>query len=326
MPGRLLAERLGEFLHAGIVRWGSRAYPNALFVACWEGAPGGAAEEDGGEGMLDGEAGFQLYVVDPSGASRRHRAACTGRGSSRARKWLHRRAAAASSTAARSGVATAEQGVGGDSAPAEHEDEQDGAPGSAKSPSSSAAELRDRQEEEGEEEQEDGGSEESEDRGDGVEGSDRSDDEDDEDGDDDGDDDEEGDSLARSRGAQLEHSNGPRRRGGVRKERRRQRQRRQQRLPLSQMTCAEAARALIREARRVRAGEPGKSGAGGDGGGADGQGDVAGLPEVAWLTVATKTRSDMEEGGRGGEGPVFVHHRSMEELFGNQPGEEKGHR
>ncbi|CAM9848922.1 unnamed protein product, partial [Ectocarpus sp. 12 AP-2014] len=40
IPGRLLAERLGEFIHAACVRWGSRAYPNALFVACWgEGAP-----------------------------------------------------------------------------------------------------------------------------------------------------------------------------------------------------------------------------------------------------------------------------------------------
>ncbi|CAM9873517.1 unnamed protein product, partial [Scytosiphon promiscuus] len=146
IPGRLLAERLGEFIHAACVRWGSRAYPNALFVACWEegtpdatpdvlrsggssgggggdadiaDTPGGVstpkarataepapdvnAEEDG-EIEEDGEgeeaagqgrdAGFQLYVVDPSGAVRRHRAACEGRGSSLAHGWLRRRTAA----------------------------------------------------------------------------------------------------------------------------------------------------------------------------------------------------------------------------------------
>lgn len=81
------------------------------------------------------------------------------------------------------------------------------------------------------------------------------------------------------------------------------------------MTCVEAAKALVREARRVRAGEPGKGGAGG--GGADG--GVTGLPEVAWLTIAGKStrHKDKQEEGREAE-PVFVHHRSMKELLGSK--------
>lgn len=195
IPGHVLAERLGEYLHASIVRWGTRAFPNTLFVASWEedeegqeGAEwdsdrkigeegvdcvGGTMEASGdeiaaaevvtefggrngdetegfpgeeageavaaahttagcgensdpakGEGdrgvndadaceLGDGRAGdmitkglpagdtkrrrkgcFRLHVVDPSGAARRYRAACTGRGSARTRRWLHRRSSA----------------------------------------------------------------------------------------------------------------------------------------------------------------------------------------------------------------------------------------
>lgn len=73
------------------------------------------------------------------------------------------------------------------------------------------------------------------------------------------------------------------------------------------MTCAEAARSLVREARRVRAGEPGMAGAG----------DVASLPEVAWLSIDRKKMG--RDGERRGEGePVFVHLRSTKDFFGSE--------
>ena len=52
IPGRVLADRLGEFLHAACVRWGSRAYPNALFIACWGERDRGVETRrgDGGDG------------------------------------------------------------------------------------------------------------------------------------------------------------------------------------------------------------------------------------------------------------------------------------
>ncbi|CAM9873583.1 unnamed protein product [Scytosiphon promiscuus] len=81
--------------------------------------------------------------------------------------------------------------------------------------------------------------------------------------------------------------------------RRRRRRRRRRQVPLSQMTCAEAARAMVREARSIRDGELG----------AGGSGDVASVPEVAWLSI------DERKGRRGGREPVFVHHCSVEDLF-----------
>lgn len=191
IPGHVLAERMGEYLHASIVRWGTRAFPNTLFLASWEedgkgqegaecdnngeigeegvddvggtmeatgdeisaakvvtesggrdgdeteGVPGEAVaaaqttascdensdpgRREGGHRVNDADACevgdgraegtivegppagdtkrrskgcFRLYVVDPSGAARRYRAACTGRGSAKTRRWLHRRSSA----------------------------------------------------------------------------------------------------------------------------------------------------------------------------------------------------------------------------------------
>ncbi|CAN0388358.1 unnamed protein product, partial [Hapterophycus canaliculatus] len=306
IPGRLLAERLGEFIHAACVRWGSRAYPNALFVACWEeglsyagpGAvrlgcesrdgrgdagiadasrggstpkqtatveatsgvnveeEGNKGEEEEGEGEegkegegeqtaeaeaeaeADRDAGFQLYVVDPSGAVRRHKAACEGRGSSHARGWLHRRA----------------------SAPGAPEDS---------SSSSSVVSSGD----------EDGTASDPEEEEKKI-----------------------GQSvpvrwLSEDRGAPEEGIEEGVDEGG------RRRRKRRRRPMFSQMTCVEAARAMVGEARRMRAGEPGAGGEGSE--------DVASLPEVAWLSI------DRGKGRRGGGGgkPVFVHHRSVETLF-----------
>ncbi|CAM9582309.1 unnamed protein product [Ectocarpus sp. 6 AP-2014] len=320
IPGRLLAERLGEFIHAACVRWGSRAYPNALFVACWgEGAPdtpaslrsegdhrssgsdanvvvtggksvskpetketavvekgGGGVEpvlhddrqpvaaegmqeeeeedddSDDGEGLvMDRDAGFQLYVVDPGGAVRRHRAACTGRGSSRARKWLHRRVTGAAAPAPAPGKEAASGGASGVGPSASAEREKNGGWSPEAGGRDDAAE-------------EYGDDRSTEESGGGGNGSGEDSD---------------------WRGTQGAPGGGVRQRG-----------RRRQQPPFSQMTCAEAARAMVREARRVRAGEPGKAG----GGGSEA---VAGLPEVAWLSI-----------DKGGE-PVFVHHRSTERLF-----------
>ncbi|CAN0545129.1 unnamed protein product, partial [Ectocarpus sp. 12 AP-2014] len=323
IPGRLLAERLGEFIHAACVRWGSRAYPNALFVACWgEGAPdtpaslrseggqrssgsdahvvvtggtsvseseteetavvekGGGGDEpvlhddrqpvaeegileeeegeeddsDDGEGLvMDRDAGFQLYVVDPGGAVRRHRAACTGRGSSRARKWLHRRVTGAASAPA-PGDEAASGGASGfsSSGSAEREREKNGGWSPEAGGRDDAAE-------------EDGDDRSAEDHGGDGSGSGEDSD---------------------WRGTQSARGGGVRQRG-----------RRRQQPPFSQMTCEEAGRAMVREARRVRAGELGKAG------GRGGSEAVAGLPEVAWLSI-----------NRGGE-PVFVHHRSNEDLY-----------
>ncbi|CAM9890655.1 unnamed protein product [Ectocarpus sp. 4 AP-2014] len=203
---------------------------------------------------MDLDAGFQLYVVDPGGAVRRHRAACTGRGSSRTRKWLHRRVAGAAS-APTPGDEAASGGAGGvsPSGSAEREREKNGRWSPEAGGRDDAAE-------------EDGDDRSAEEHGgDGGSGSGEDSD---------------------WRGTQ-----------GARGEVVRQRGRRQQQPPFSQMTCAEAGRAMVREARRVRAGEPGKAGGGG------GSEAVAGLPEVAWLSI-----------DRGGE-PVFVHHRSTEDLF-----------
>lgn len=355
IPGRLLAERLGEFLHAACVRWGSRAYPNSLLIACWEeggsgtptacslpliddkgeedsAAAAGSAraarvesrdvvqdeeEEDEGVGVANRDTGFQLYVVDPSGASRRHRAACVGRGSSRARKWLHRRAAAASADRRGGDAATQEEGGG-----REEEEEGaskrsasgDGTAGQKKSSGSlvgkSLSPVVDREEEKEEEY-----SSETEEEDDGEEVEEGGDEGDDDGGDGAGD--RPVSTATRSTRANRkdEHrqGRGRRERGGRRRGRRGRKRR--WRLPLSQMTCAEAARSLVKEAGRVRAGEPGKAGAGGG----RGAGDVASLAEVAWLSIGRKEMmgSDGEGGGKKGE-PVFVHHRSMTDLFGGE--------
>lgn len=302
MPGRSLAERLGEFMHAACVRWGSRAYPNSLFIACWEGGPAvgdgddrsgdSSGDDDDGEAISptvervgeqrideedekDGEngvekekeeegeegrelegthkgGGFQLYVVDPNGAARRYRAACAGRGSTRARKWLHRR----SEVSAGSG--------GGD--------------GEGKRPSPLPRQAGDGGEEEG-----------------GVAG-----------------------------GA----AGGLRENDDTRRSRRRHSDsgKQRDRRPLSQMTCAEAARALVREAGRVGGGGGGDGGGGGGGGVGVGGGDVASSTEVAWLSLAgtKRRRASSDRGGDEGEGAVFVHHRSTGGLFGKEGGKSPG--
>lgn len=62
---------MGDFLHAAVVRWGSRAYPNTLFVACWE--EGGEGEEEEGEdigGIIkdqDGDGDCRGQPSDKSG-------------------------------------------------------------------------------------------------------------------------------------------------------------------------------------------------------------------------------------------------------------------
>lgn len=302
MPGRVLADRLGEHIHAACVRWGSRAYPNELLVACWGGdeydralpscrissssssssdsktaireteeafdtlatrtmngrypdeiqrqkqgyGPRRMKFGDGDElvgglhheekimdletvtsssaaapAAIDRDAGFQLYVVDPSGTARRHRAASSGRGSARAREWLRLRSSPFSADSSHVGEGT------GDCGEAEGDDE-----GQTKDP---------------------------EERG----------------------------KLGR-RGHLL----------------------------LSEMTCAEAARAMVEEARRAE--EDGKA----EVGAGMGHG-VEALPEVAWLsTAAAEEEGGSKEGNR--NACCFVHYRSVEELFEAMEAKEAG--
>ena len=392
IPGRVLAERLGEFLHLACVRWGSRAYPNALFIACWGerdrgnencdsggggahlsgwssdssetaeiavtseeagvgvgvGAGAGAGvevgvgvggeatsklgivagkqdngwlrkrkervgegdeqekgkedkekkgevgeevageEEEGDEGK-DGEeegeqgkekeeregattggmdSGFRLYMVDPSGASRRYKAACTGRGGARARKWLH------------SSFAGDEDGRG------RSWDKKEG----------DAAEVEE------EEEEKEGGQEE-------LEGEDDADAIDGEGSSRDG-------SEARGQGrAGTDETRQTEKKLRQQHQRRRQPEQPLQQLqrlpPLSHMTCEEAARAMVRRARRVNAegyGEGGK-------GGGEGRG-VFSVAEVAWLSIETVA------GGGEEDRPLFTYHRSVDDLFGGEDEDE----
>lgn len=282
MPGRVLADRLGEHIHAACVRWGSRAYPNELLVACWGGDeydrispssrisssrsssssgeskaaireteetfdmlptrtldvryPDEMRQKKGyrsrrmkvGDGdelvgglhherkimdpAIDRDAGFQLYVVDPSGTARRHRAASSGRGSARAREWLRLRSSPFSADLfyVGEGEGDCEEAEGGNEEQTEDRDE-------------------------------------------------------------------------RSKLGRRGH------------------------LLLSEMTCAEAARAIVEEVKRAKEDGKGEVGAG------MGHG-VESLPEIAWLSMAAEEEG--KESKEGNRNPCcFVHYRSVEEFF-----------
>ena len=337
MPGQVLADRLGEHIHSACVRWGSRAYPNELLVACWDGAlaeadpalPRGTStsttpatttcsntavrqsaaapdevaatrngrnlgdqqshgssrevENDGGgrggdelpfvDGIHDQEhatdaagakvelkveteavetrdAGFQLYVVDPGGAARRYRAACSGRGSARAREWLRNRSLPLSGDVEKS------EDAGG------RGERPKGQP---------PARMRevDRRDPPGE----DGGDLGTKDSRGGVD-------------------------LGRPP-PQLEAKQ--------------QRHGSECPLLLSEMTCAEAARAMVEEAGRAgdEAGGERRPQGGGAGIGATTESgrDVTGSAEVAWISMESP-RKGRKEGK-----PRFVHYRSVDKLF-----------
>ncbi|CAM9222188.1 unnamed protein product, partial [Ascophyllum nodosum] len=319
MPGQVLADRLGEHIHSACVRWGSRAYPNELLVACWDGAlaeadpalPRGTStsttpatttcsntavrqsaaapdevaatrngrnlgdqqshgssrevENDGGELKVETEAvetrdagfqlyvvdpGFQLYVVDPGGAARRYRAACSGRGSARAREWLRNRSLPLSGDVEKS------EDAGG------RGERPKGQP---------PARMRevDRRDPPGE----DGGDLGTKDSRGGVD-------------------------LGRPP-PQLEAKQ--------------QRHGSERPLLLSEMTCAEAARAMVEEAGRAgdEAGGERRPQGGGAGIGATTESgrDVTGSAEVAWISMESP-RKGRKEGK-----PRFVHYRSVDKLF-----------
>ncbi|CAM9653513.1 unnamed protein product [Choristocarpus tenellus] len=45
IPGRVLAERLGDFMHSALLRWGQRAYPNSVLIACYGGDSHGNGDD-----------------------------------------------------------------------------------------------------------------------------------------------------------------------------------------------------------------------------------------------------------------------------------------
>lgn len=215
-------------------------------------------ETEAGE-EIDMDAGFQLYLVDPNGTSRRYKAACTGRGSGRARKWLHRRSSGSSSRAA-SGKPPAAQPPPSSESPAPDE----------KAVSASGLSTKDRER-----------------------------------------------ASSAAVGRSGSNRRGHPRKGTSKKQDRRQQQQNRRRqkgkLLLSEMPCAEVARALVEQARRLRAS--------GDGGNSRGKGaalsagDVSSVAEVAWVSTAKEAGRDGTAGA-----PVFVHHRSVSNSFKEEGG------
>ena len=79
------------------------------------------------------------------------------------------------------------------------------------------------------------------------------------------------------------------------------------------MTCEEAARAMVRRARRVNT-------AGSSDGGKGGRerAGTSSVAEVAWLSIETVAGNSEEVK------PMFMHHRSVDDLFSGEEEDEDG--